>query len=133
MLQQKGTLEVPAGQAGRSFIAGIVHQPVWLAGALCMGLGWVLQAVALDKGPLVVVQSLTALSLVFALPIGARLTGQVVGFKVVAGAASMVAGIVLFLSVGSPSSGTSKPPAAGLVGSGGVHHRRRRRRLPGRP
>jgi drug/metabolite transporter (DMT)-like permease len=117
VLQQKGTLEVPEDEAGRSFLTNIVRRPVWLGGALCMGLGWVLQAIALDKGPLVVVQSLTALSLVFALPIGARLTGQVVGFKVVAGAASMVAGIVLFLSVGSPTSGTSKPPAGAWLGS----------------
>jgi drug/metabolite transporter (DMT)-like permease len=117
VLQQKGTLEVPEDAAGRSFLSNIVRRPVWVAGALCMGLGWVLQAIALDKGPLVVVQSLTALSLVFALPIGARLTGQVVGFKVVAGAASMVAGIVLFLSAGSPSSGTSNPPAGAWWGS----------------
>src|SRR5208283_923017 len=76
-----------------------------------------LQAVALDKGPLVVVQSITSLSLVIALPVGARVTNQVVTRRVWAGAAAMVVGIVLFLSVGSPSAGTSNPPAAAWWGA----------------
>ncbi len=37
-----------------------------------------------------------------ALPLGARITGQEINRRVRAGAAAIVAGIVLFLSVGSP-------------------------------
>jgi hypothetical protein len=70
VLQQKGTLESAAGQDDPRFLAQILRRPVWLAGGGCMVAGWVLQAVALDKGPLIVVQSLTALSLVIALPSG---------------------------------------------------------------
>jgi drug/metabolite transporter (DMT)-like permease len=112
VLQQKGTLEVPAGEGDPHFLTQILRRPVWLAGGGLQLTGWILQAVALDKGPLVVVQSLTSLSLVIALPIGARITNQVVTRRVWAGAAAMVVGIVLFLSVGAPSSGTSNPPAA---------------------
>src|SRR5271165_1111739 len=79
VLQQKGTLETPAGGDDPRFLVQILRRPVWLAGALSQVAGWVLQAAALDQGPLIVVQSLTMLSLVIALPLGARLTGQHVG------------------------------------------------------
>jgi drug/metabolite transporter (DMT)-like permease len=112
VFQQKGTLSTSDGEGHPSFLVQIVRKPVWLAGALLQAAGWVLQAVALDKGPLVVVQSITTLSLVFALPLGARLTGQVISPRVVAGAAAVVVGIVLFLSVGSPKGGTTNPAAS---------------------
>ncbi len=112
VFQQKGTLSTSDGDGHPSFLVQIVREPVWLAGALLQAAGWVLQAVALDKGPLVVVQSVTTLSLVFALPLGARLTGQVISPRVVAGAAAVVVGIVLFLSVGSPKGGTTNPAAS---------------------
>ena len=121
VLQQKGTLEAPAEEDDPRFLAQILRRPVWLAGAACQGGGWVLQAVALDSGSLIVVQSLTTMSLVIALPLGKRFTGQQVNRRVWIGAAAIVVGIVLFLSVGSPTGGTSTPPAsawwsAGLVG-----------------
>ena len=58
------------------------------------------------------VQSLTTLSLVLALPLGARLTGQHISRRVVLGAVGVVLGIVVFLSVGSPSAGSASPSAA---------------------
>ena len=82
VLQQKGTLEVPAEGDDPRFLAQILRRPVWLAGAACQGSGWVLQAVALDSGSLIVVQSLTTMSLVIALPLGRRLTGQQVNRRV---------------------------------------------------
>ena len=120
VLQQKGTLSTDDGGEQPSFLVQILREPVWLLGGGLQLCGWILQAVALDKGPLVVVQSITTLSLVIALPIGARLTGQVITTKVVVGAVAIVAGILLFLSVGSPKGGTSNPDAsawwsAGLV------------------
>jgi hypothetical protein len=78
----------------------------------------VLQAVALDTGSLVEVQSLTTLSLVFALPLGKRITDQAVSRRVWTGAAAIVVGIVLFLSVGSPTGGTSEPPASAWWSAG---------------
>ena len=112
VLQQKGTLTTSDGDGHPTFLAQIVREPVWLAGAVLQGVGWVLQAIALDTGPLVVVQSITTLVLVIALPLGARLTGQVITSRVVAGAATVVVGIVLFLSVGSPKGGTANPAAS---------------------
>ena len=120
VLQQKGTLEAPAGEDDPRFLVQILRRPVWLAGALLQATGWVLQAAALDHGPLVVVQSVTTLSLVIALPLGMRVTHQRVGRREMAGAFAVVVGIVLFLSAGSPKSGTLHPSSsawwsAGLV------------------
>ncbi len=112
VLQQKGTLEVPAAEDDPRFLAQILRRPIWLAGGACQAAGWVLQAAALDRGPLVIVQSLTTMSLVIALPLGARITDQQITRRVTCGAAAVVAGIVLFLAAGSPQGGTSTPPAA---------------------
>jgi drug/metabolite transporter (DMT)-like permease len=109
VLQQKGTLDVPAAEGDPRFFAQIIGRPVWLAGAGCQTAGWVLQAVALDKGSLIVVQSLTTLSLVIALPLGVRMTKQDVDRRVWLGALGVVVGIVLFLSAGFPKTGTYEP------------------------
>ena len=74
--------------------------------------GWVVQAAALDRGSLVVVQSLTALSLVIALPLGALLTNQHIGRRSLGGAVLTVVGIIFFISAGQPQGGTTQPEAA---------------------
>ncbi|HET6793582.1 MAG TPA: DMT family transporter [Acidimicrobiales bacterium] len=112
VLQQKGTLEAPAAQGDPRWLTQVFGRPVWLAGAGCQAGGWVLQAVALDRGSLIVVQSMTTLSLVIALPLGARITHQRVDTRVRAGAWAVVVGIVLFLALGTPQAGTSAPTAA---------------------
>jgi hypothetical protein len=111
VLQQKGTLEAPSSGDDPRFLAEILRRPVWLAGAGLQGSGWILQAAALDRGSLMVVQSLTACSLVIALPVGARITAQRISRRTLLGAVAMIAGVVLFLSVGSPQGGTAHPGA----------------------
>ena len=109
VLQQKGTLETRALEGDPRFLAEILRRPVWLAGGVCQMLGWILQAVALDRGSLIVVQSITTLSLVLALPLGRRLTNQSVTSRTWLGASGVVVGIVLFLAVGSPEGGIENP------------------------
>jgi drug/metabolite transporter (DMT)-like permease len=72
----------------------------------------VLQAAALDRATLVVVQSITALSLVLALPLGMKLTHQNVGRREIAGAGLTLTGIVVFLSAGQPQGGSSHADAS---------------------
>ena len=120
VLQQRGALETAAAEGDPRFLAEILREPVWLAGGALQAVGWVVQAAALDRGSLVVVQSLCTLSLVFALPLGARLTDQHIGRRSVLGAGATVVGIVLFVAVGQPQGGISDPAAhrwmvAGLV------------------
>jgi drug/metabolite transporter (DMT)-like permease len=118
VLQQKGALETTAGEGDPSFLVQLWHRPVWLAGCVAQGSGWILQAAALDRGSLIVVQSLSSLSLVIALPLGIWLTAQVVTDTVWLGAAAVTAGIVLLVSVGSPGAGSSTPDAAAWVTAG---------------
>jgi drug/metabolite transporter (DMT)-like permease len=112
VLQQKGTLSTTAGEKDPRFLLQILHEPVWLAGLLFQVVGWILQAMALDRAPLTVVQSLISLSLVIALFLGVWLTGQHVGEREIFGAGLALVGIVLFLSAGQPQGGTTNPGAA---------------------
>jgi drug/metabolite transporter (DMT)-like permease len=112
VLQQRGTLATQAGEDDPRFLVQILRQPIWLAGGIVQAIGWVLQAAALDRGSLVVVQSITSLSLVLALPLGVWLTGQHVGRREISGAVLTLAGIILFLSAGQPAGGTAQPAAA---------------------
>jgi drug/metabolite transporter (DMT)-like permease len=111
-LQQRGTLATAAPEGDPRFLAQIIREPVWLCGGLLQACGWILQAAALDRGSLVVVQALCTLSLVFALPLGVRLTHQHVGRRSITGAFVTVTGIVVFITVGQPATGSSRPPAS---------------------
>ncbi|MGZ3588158.1 MAG: DMT family transporter [Candidatus Limnocylindrales bacterium] len=114
-LQQRGALETPAAEGDPRFLVQILGEPVWLIGAALQGCGWILQAIALERGSLIVVQSLCTLSLVFALPLGARLTAQHIGRRSIVGAGCTVIGIVTFLAVGQPHGGASEPDEIALV------------------
>ena len=112
VLQQKGTLQTSSGENDPRFLVEIFHKPVWLAGMISQAAGWILQAAALDRGPLVVVQSLTAMSLVIALPLGIWLTKQHIGPREWLGALAVLVGIMFFLWAGAPSGGTNHPSAS---------------------
>jgi drug/metabolite transporter (DMT)-like permease len=112
VLQQKGTLQTSSGENDPRFLIEILHKPVWLAGMIAQAAGWILQAAALDRGPLVVVQSLTAMSLVIALPLGIWLTRQHIGRREWLGALAVLVGIMFFLWAGSPSGGKNHPSAS---------------------
>ncbi len=112
VLQQKGTGETEAAEDDPRFLIQILHKPIWLAGAISQAVGWVLQAAALDRASLMVVQALSALSLVLALPLGMWLTHQNIGRRELAGALLTVTGIVFFLSAGQPQGGSSHGSAA---------------------
>lgn len=118
VLQQRGTLQTSAAEGDPRFLGEIIRKPVWLMGGSLQILGWVLQAAALDRGSLALVQSLCALSLVFALPLGARLTNQQVGRHSVIGACVTLLGIISFVALGQPQSGASQPTSTAWLTSG---------------
>lgn len=118
-LQQRGTLHTRAPEGDPHFLTQLLREPVWWCGAALQALGWVAQALALDRGSLVVVQSLCTLSLVFALPFGAWLTHQTIGRRAVGGALATCAGITGFVAVGQPQGGVAQP-VAGAWWSAGV-------------
>jgi drug/metabolite transporter (DMT)-like permease len=94
----------------------MARRPVWLPGITSDGLGFVAQAAALGIGRRAVVQPLLVVSVVFALPLGVRLSGQRVTGGEVAAAALVVVALVGFLSIASPSGGRGEaPPSDWLV------------------
>src|SRR5262249_35390392 len=111
-LQQRGALQTPASEEDARVLLQILREPTWIAGALAQAAGWVLQGAALDRGSVVVVAFLATLSVVIAAPLGVRLTQQHVGGRDLTAAFVVVGGIVVFLAVGAPESGTSTPSAA---------------------
>jgi len=119
-LQQRGTLQTHAEEGDPRFLVEILREPVWIVGALLQAAGWILQAVALDRGSFVTVQALSTLSLVFALPLGVWLTDQHVNRWSVIGAVTALVGIVVFVAVAQTSGGSDQPSArtwwtAGLI------------------
>ncbi len=118
VLQQRGTLQTKASEGDPHFLLEILKKPVWLLGGTLQISGWILQAAALVDGSLIVVQSICALSLVIALPLGVRLTGQHVGHRSIIGAFATLIGIIAFLALGQPQGGISQPPTTAWLLSG---------------
>lgn len=110
VLQQRAGVSERSPGAHAGLILRMARRPVWLAGIASDALGFVTQAAALRIGRLAVVQPLLVVSVVFALPLGARLSGQSARRREVAAAALVVLGVVGFLVVANPSGGRSEAP-----------------------
>ncbi len=112
VLQQKAGMDEPQGGSGSGLLLRMARRPAWLAGIVADALGFVGQAAALSIGRLAVVQPLLVSSLVFALPLGARFTGQRVRPADVGAAALVIGALVAFLAVADPSGGRDDAPFA---------------------
>ncbi len=111
-LQQKGALGLGEGSLGsaKSFLQ-LATQTFWLLGSAALLVGYALQAAALDRGRLAVIQPLLVLTIVFALPLGYWLTNQRVGRTEVLGACVVVLGLALFTVIGEAAEGRDNAPA----------------------
>jgi drug/metabolite transporter (DMT)-like permease len=105
--------EEDARRAG--FLLRLARRPRWLAGIAADALGFVAQAIALAIGRLVVVQPLLATSVVFSLPLGAKLGGRRVVRRDMLAALAVTAGLGVFLAVADPSGGREDATAAAWV------------------
>ncbi|HWD76571.1 MAG TPA: DMT family transporter [Solirubrobacteraceae bacterium] len=110
VLQQKAGFAAPSPGASSGLLLRMARRPVWVAGIACDALGFIAQAAALGVGRLAVVQPLLVASVVFALPLGVRLTGQRVHRIDVAAAALVVAALVAFVTIASPAGGRGEAP-----------------------
>jgi drug/metabolite transporter (DMT)-like permease len=104
-----------ADARGASFLLRLARRPRWLAGFAADALGFVAQAAALAVGRLVVVQPLLATSVVFALPLGAKLGGRRVSRRDLLAACTVTAGLGIFLVVADPTGGVQNPGAAAWI------------------
>jgi len=110
-LQQKGALNLPEISLRHpASLARLAGQTMWLAGTAVLLAGYVVQAAALDRGRLAVIQPLLVLTVVFALPLGYFLTSQHVGQREMVGATVIVFGLALFTIFGDPAGGNENAP-----------------------
>ena len=120
VLLQKAGMAEPAGGSSAGLLLRMARRPLWLAGIACAGLGFVLQAVALSIGRLAVVQPVLVSSVVFALPLGAKFTGQRVHRIDVVAALMVTAALIAFLVISNPSGGRDDAPFHEWLITGGV-------------
>jgi drug/metabolite transporter (DMT)-like permease len=120
VLQQKGGLEEGTEGASSSLLLRMARRPVWVAGIAADALGFIAQAVALTIGRLAVVQPLLVSAVVFALPLGAKLTGQRIRRIDIAAAVLVTVALVVFLTVANPSGGRDDAPLGEWLVAGGV-------------
>lgn len=121
VFQQKGAMESSADEALQAnFLLTLFKRPVWLFGLVASGLGFAAQAAALGVGKLVVVQPLLVTSVVFALPLGAKFTGQKVGKREIFGALAVTLGIGAFLVISNPQGGRDDAPFVEWLIAGGI-------------
>jgi len=96
----------------------VVRHPLWLFGVGLDGVGFLLEFAALRVGSVSLVQPLLVSGLLFALPLGATLTGQRIRGRDLAAGALVCVGLAVALLAARPGPGTG--PAAGgawLAGS----------------
>lgn len=120
VLQQKASLDAPSTAQGShaGLLLRMAARPVWLAGIAADALGFGAQAIALTVGRLAVVQPLLVASVVFALPLGARLTGQRVSRRDVGAAVLVTVALAVFLLVANPSGGRGDAPLSAWLIAG---------------
>jgi drug/metabolite transporter (DMT)-like permease len=77
VVRQRATMDVPEEQGvSTAMVTALVRKRLWWIGTGVAVTGYACQAVALAKGSLLVVQPLLVSSLLFALPLSARLAGR---------------------------------------------------------
>jgi uncharacterized membrane protein len=111
VLQQKGGLKAPPLSVRHpgSFVH-LAGQGTWLIGMALLIPGWILQAMALDRGRVAVIQPIFTMTIVFVLPLGWWLTAQVVTVKQVVEACVVVLGLSVFIVFGDPAGGRNDAP-----------------------
>jgi drug/metabolite transporter (DMT)-like permease len=106
-----GSLAGVSFRQPRSFLV-LLTRWVWLLGLVAQLVGVALQAAALDRGRVSIIQPLLVTTVIWALPLGYFLTHQSVGLREIIGAAIIVVGLALFASFGDPAAGVDNAPGS---------------------
>ena len=111
VLQQRGGLKTPPLSFRHpSSFARLGGQITWLVGFALLIPGWILQAMALDRGRVAVIQPIFTMTIVFVLPLGWWLTAQVVTLSQALEAGAVVVGLSIFIVFGDPAGGRNSAP-----------------------
>ncbi|MGV9869259.1 DMT family transporter, partial [Rhodococcus koreensis] len=105
--QQSAASEVPEDAA---FLSTLLRSPRWWAGIVGDGGGYVMQAVALALGSVLVVQPLLVTALLFALPLSAKFSGYRLSRTTWALAVALAVALAIFLVIGDPTEGNIDAP-----------------------
>lgn len=112
VLQQRAAARAPRSDfLSFRLLLDLVRMPDWLVGVALMVAGQVLGAVALAFGQISLVEPLTATSLIFAMALSRRLTGQPLGLSGWGGVAVLALGVTAFIVAGQPHGGRSEAGA----------------------
>ncbi len=111
VVRQRVARGVPDDKAMSATMATtLVREPLWWAGTLAAVAGYVFQALALAHGSLLLVQPLLVSSLLFALPMSARLCHQRISWADWGWATLLTAALAVFVLVGQPREGHNRAP-----------------------
>lgn len=103
VIRQRATMDVPAEKGvSPTMVTTLLRTRLWWIGTGVAVAGYVCQAVALMKGSLLVVQPLLVSSLLFALPLSARLAGRRVTRSEWLWAMVLTAALALFVLMARP-------------------------------
>lgn len=111
VLQQRGTTAIADDEAlGAGMLASLVQRPVWVAGIVADIAGFGVQAWALAVGSLLLVQPILVTTLLFALPLAARVNRRRLTVEEWAWSALLIICLVVFVRIGQPTAGLDQPP-----------------------
>ena len=114
VLQQRAAMEVPIEHAGRpSLLARLFRRPIWMLGLVADVAGFGLQAAALHRGSLVVVQPLITTSLLFTLIFAAVWYHESISLSEWVSVVLVLVGLSVFLIVASPTETSSSLNVSG--------------------
>jgi drug/metabolite transporter (DMT)-like permease len=108
VFQQRAAMEVPAEHAARpALLARLIRHPLWLLGVVADVGGFGLQALALHRGSLVVVQPLITTSLLFTLALSAVSYHEPISRAEWRAVILVLAGLCVFLVAAAPTEESS--------------------------
>jgi drug/metabolite transporter (DMT)-like permease len=106
VMQHRAAAAAPADESMRlGLLVRLVRKPLWTAGIAADAVAFVLQAAALGRGPLTLVQPLLTVGLLFALVLAALWDRRRPSGREVLAALALIGGLGLLVVFGSPSLG----------------------------
>jgi hypothetical protein len=121
--QQRTAAAVVSGRPlDPALVLRLLRSRLWLLGLVAVIVGYLLQAVALDLGRLLVVEPVFPIGLLLALVLAARADGRSLRLQEWTAAIATVAGLAVFLIAAEPSGGNRTAPARslGITAAGAV-------------
>ncbi len=116
-LQHRANERLPASHRDSWPLVALLHRPSWVVGQILALISFLLHAVALRLGLLVVVQPVVVSGIVLAVPVRAALEGRKPAAREIGMVALTAGGLSLFLVSGHPTAHDVAPrtPAAAVV------------------